>query len=119
MSQSNNQTGKLSKTQAARIARQIEKHLKIQERAKALYRKSGEVLDMLIARGVPFDTPFVLSDGTQMMVRDQFAGGVNVAFKQAMVPRYKIMPVPRTMRPKPADDRRGAEAQSAEREVAA
>ena len=74
-----------------RIARLIARHQRESELLRARYSANGERLDRIVGLGVPLGEPITLPDGTQMVVRGQFAAR-NVAFKAASVSRYVIEP---------------------------
>ena len=81
----------MKKPPLKRIGRLLAAHQRENERLKARYSANGARLDRVVALGAATLDNVTLPDGSQLVVRDQFAAK-NVAFKSAVVSRYVVEP---------------------------
>jgi hypothetical protein len=94
-------TDKKNRPHSKKIAQLIARHLKLGEKGKALFQRSGAALDEALAFGAPTDEPIKLRDGRQFMLVDKFATSAR-AFKASMFSRYEVKEYKEPKKPKAA-----------------
>lgn len=81
----------MTKSHRRKISNRIARHLKASAKGKALFEKSGVLLDEAMSLGAPLNEPIELADGTKVVLVDQFEG-TNKAFSAKLFNRFVIKP---------------------------